>query len=275
MARSVETIYSLIIAGKEAKTELDGLTSESGSAIFRLWAWVIAAVLFTAESMHDLFRSEIQALLLTLKPGTLLWYRAMIKEFQYGDILGWTDMQYGYATIDAAKMIVSQCSVTEGNRGLVVKVAREVSGELDPLSGEQEASLVAYIAVRKYAGTKISLVNSEANKLHVSATVHYNPLVIKADGTDITDATKPVELAIANYLRSLPFNGRLKRSSLINAILAVEGVADVQITLLQVKYGSGDYADVPVSYIPESGYFRIDTSHPLSTNLTYLADVQY
>ncbi len=273
MARSINTIYQLIIAEKESRTELDGLTSNSVTAIWRLWAWVTAAVLYTIESMWDLFKVEIETILQSLKPGTLLWYKETVKAFQYGDALVWSDGHYIYATIDATKCIVAQCSVTEGNGGLVIKVAREVSGELQPLTLVQQSALQAYISQIKYAGTKVSLVNSNANLLRISATVYYDPLVLGPDGTDLSDATKPVELAISSYLRNLPFNGRLKRTAMESAILAVEGVADVKITLLKQKYGSGSYADIDVSHVPESGYFKIDPSYPVNGGLTYTANV--
>jgi hypothetical protein len=273
MARSIETIYSLIIAEKEAHSELDSLNSTSATAIWRLWAWITAAVLFTVESMHDLFRIEIETTLQTLKPGTLPWYQSIILAFQYGDALTWSNLKYIYQVIDPSKWVIKQCSVTEGNRGLVIKVAGEADGELVELSTEQETALSAYIGRIKYAGTKVSLVNSPANKLKIVAEVYYDPLILKADGTDITGSDKPVETAIQEYLRNLPFNGRLKRTAIEAAILAVDGVNDVKITSLEHKYGSGSYNSIEVSWIPESGYFKIDTLFPLSNTLTYQANV--
>ena len=79
MARSIDTIYNLIIAEKETKAELSGLTTESATSVFRLWAWITAAVIFTLEALFDLFKTELETLLLTLKPGTLPWYQEMCK----------------------------------------------------------------------------------------------------------------------------------------------------------------------------------------------------
>lgn len=270
MARSIDTIYSLIIAEKEAKAELSGLDSESATSVFRLWAWVTAAVLYTVEAMHDLFRIEIDTLLRTLKPGTLLWYQELCKSFQYGDALTWSDSGYSYPVIDETKKIVQQASVTEGSGGLTVKIATEVSGELEPLSGPQLEAFNAYLMARKYAGTRVSIINSAANKLYLALELYYNPLVISATGTDINGA-KQVELAVQLFLRSLPFNGRLRRTALEAAILAVPGVYDVKLTILQYKYGANPYATIDVSAIPESGYFKIDTDHLLTDNITYIA----
>lgn len=273
MARSIETLYNLIIAEKEARTELDVLSSTSATAIWRLWAWVTAAVLYTVELMHDLFRTEITTLLQTLKPGTLLWYREMCKAFQFGDDLAWVNGAYVYPVIDAEKQIIAQCSVSEGQRGLVVKVAREVSGALEVLTAEQEAAFTAYVGRRKYAGTKVSIVNSAANLLKVIATVVYDPLLFNSSGELLSDGTRPVDVAIENYLRNLPFNGRLRVTALVDAIQAVDGVMDVGLVALSHKYGANPYASIAVSHVPESGYFKIDPDFALSATITYSADV--
>ncbi len=269
MARSVETIYAIIVAEKEANSALDGLTSSSATAIWRLWAWVTAAAMFTVETLFDLFRAEMDMLLETKKPGTLLWYQAMCKSFQFGDALSWNNMTYAYATIDETKKIVKQCSVTEGYNGLVVKVAAEAGGELVQLTTEQEEAFASYVATRKYAGTKVVIVNSAANKLWIEAEVFYNALVILPDGSRISDSSRPVEVAINNYLRNLPFNGRLKRSAIIEAMLAVEGVLDVNVSKLAHKYGANAYEDIDVSHVPESGYYKVDTDHTLVNCIDY------
>lgn len=272
MARSIQTLYDLIVAEKTATSELDGLTSNSATAIWRLWAWVTASVLYTVEVMHDLFKAEISMLLQILKPGTLPWYQALCKAFQYGHALQWLDGKYVYAAIDDAAKIVKQCSVTEGLRGLVIKVATETAGQLQPLSVPQEAAFTSYISRRKYAGTKVVIINSVANSLKVIGTIIYDPLVIAADGTDIASNLRTIDLAIQNFLRNLPFNGRLRITSLIDAIQAVEGVYDVSLHAWN-KYAAYPYAEIEVSHIPESGYFKIDPAFPLSANLTYQANV--
>ena len=107
--------------------------------------------------------------------------------------------------------------------------------------------------------------------MNVGIQVYYNPLVLAADGADIDGNTKPVELAILSFLRTLPFNGRLRKTALTNAILAVPGVIDVKIITLAHKYGSGSYNAVDISCIPESGYFKIDADYPLAENIIYIA----
>lgn len=269
MARSIATINSEILAAKEADTELQNINSTSATAIWRLWAWVTAAVIFSVESMFDLFKVELTTLLQSQKPGTLQWYQSMCREFQYGDDLVWVDGKYLYQVIDPAKQIIAQCSVSEGNSGLVVKIAKESGGELEQLLLDEEVAFKTYLSKRKYAGTKVSPVNSSANKLWIQATVIYDPLLLHADGTLIIGGLRPVDAAITTFLRNLPFSGILRRSAIMDAIQKVPGVIDCRISLLQSKYGLNAYQEIVINQIPESGYFKIDTAHPLNTNITY------
>lgn len=272
MARSIETIFNLIIAEKEATPELAALDSTSATSIYRLWAWITAAVIYTVEILFDLYKTEISALLQSLKPGTLLWYQELGKKFQYGDNLQWNSGNYGYPNIDSTKMIIAQCSVTEGSGGLVMKVAKEVTGELEPISETEYSAFVNYMSRRKYAGVNLAIISSSANLLTVNGTIIYNPLVITADGMDIKSGTRTVDLAIAQFLKELPFNGRLKISALTDAIQKVEGVEDVLVTAAH-KYGAGSYQDIIISTIPESGYFKLDPAQLPETTLNYNPNV--
>ena len=273
MARSIETIYSLIIAEKEAKAELAGLTSESAAAVWRLWVWVTAAVLFTTESMFELFKQEIESIVLTRKSGTLLWYQAICKGFQYGDGLVWSDLQYGYPIYDSTKQLISQCSVRDGVDGLVVKIAKEVGGVLTPLTSAEEGAFQAYIQKVKFAGTRLFIINSSANLLRCQITVYYDPMILTSGGLSLKDGSTPVEAAINNYLLQLPFDGRLQISMLSAALMRTEGIKDIYIAEIAQKYGSLAYEAVSVSKIPESGYFAIDPLFPLASTINYMAYV--
>lgn len=273
MARTIETIYNQIVAAKQANADLQALDSTSSTAIWKLWAWITATILFTVETMHDLFRAEIEGIIASKIPGSLPWYRSVCLAFQYGDGLVFSSGKYGYATLNEEAQIIDQCSVREAADGLVIKVAKEVDGVLEPLSTEEENSFQAFIQKVKFAGTHTRVINIEGNKLQIAGTVYYDPLLINADGTSKADNSRPVDVAIENYLRSLPFDGRLKRTALLNAILSAPGVFDIQLTTLKHKYGEYDYQDIDVDQVPESGYFKIDAVYPLTNSFTYTPHV--
>lgn len=271
MARSITAIYSEIVAAKEAKPELDLLDSGSVTSIWRLWAWVTATVIFTLETLFDLFRAEVEGIILTQKPGSLQWYRAMCLGFRNGVGLVVENGRIGYPAGDTTPTLLAHCSVREAADGIVIKVAKRGPNGLEPLSQDELNSFWAYIAAIKYAGTHIRIINIQANMLKIAATVYYDPLIIKATGEAIADATRPVDGSIESYLSDLlPFDGRLKRTTLAELMMSVSGVLDLNITSVQHKYEGYDYHEIEVSHIPESGYFKIDPASQLSLTIQYL-----
>ena len=278
MARSIDTIYAQIIVEKANRQELDALDSTSATAIYRLWAYVVSSVIFTLETLFDLHRAEVEGIIATQKAGSLLWYRAMCLGYKPGIGLVVENGRVGYPPgANDIPPLIAQCSVREAADGLVIKIAKEVAGELEPLSTEagnnELNAFSAYLSAIKYAGTPARIINSPAELLMINAVIFYDPIMITASGTLIADGSRPVDSAIQAYLRNLPFDGRLKRNALIDAILAAPGVKDVQITTLSSKYEQYPYEPIPVSYIPIPGYFKIDPNTPLTNSLTYQAYV--
>lgn len=270
MARTIDTIYSEIIAAKEAESGLDSLNSTSAFAIWKLWAYITAVAIFTLETFFDLFKSEVDGIIAVQKPGTLLWYRAMCLGYKPGVPLVVDNGQVGYSgATSGMPALIAQCSVREAADGLVIKVAKEVSGELQPLDQTELNSFSAFLSAIKYAGAPIRIINSPAELLKIYVTIYYDPLLITPSGSLINSTVKPVEEAILSYLRNLPFDGRLKITALVENILSVKGVADVLINEVSTKYEQYPYEQVLVSRIPESGYFQIDNMYPLSSTITY------
>jgi len=75
MARSIEQINNEIIKAKESEPALAGLTSTSKVAIWRLWAYITAFVIYTLEQIFDQHKAEVLDALTQLKPHTARWYR--------------------------------------------------------------------------------------------------------------------------------------------------------------------------------------------------------
>lgn len=270
MARSIETIYNLIIAEKQTKQELDVLDSSSSVAIWRLWAYVTAAVMFTVETLFDLFKSEVEGIIATQKPGSLLWYRAVCLGYKPGIGLVVENGRVGYPpAANEVPSLLAQCSVREAADGLVIKIAKEVSSELEPLATDEQNAFSAFLAKVKYAGTELRIINSGAELLLVYGVVFYDPILLTASGTLLADGSRPVDIAVQNYLRNLPFDGRLKSTALITAILSAPGVVDFQLTGLSAKYEDNPLEPIVVSRIPNSGHFKIKPDTPLSNTLTY------
>ena len=58
MARKIDEIYLAILQEKNLHTELDELNSTSKVAVFNLWAYIVAVVMWTLENLFDQHKAE-------------------------------------------------------------------------------------------------------------------------------------------------------------------------------------------------------------------------
>jgi len=285
MARTLAEIYEEIVGYKDSQAPLTDLqpaadtetqlmtdlNSDSKVAIWRLWAYITAAAIYTHEVIWDLFRQEVEDTAAAAHTGTARWYRDQLLAFQYGDALVYdTDTgKYGYATITPANQIVKQAAVIEGNNGVVVfKAAKENTGSLAGLISMEEDSLESYIRKIRFAGTRFVLITGDGDYIRITASVYFDAVI-----TEATVKTN-VEAAIKAYVEGLPFNGEFLISKLEDAIQAVTGVNDVVISLVETKKEAVDsYFTISRAYVPEYGYFRFDGTpgSTLDDTITYVA----
>lgn len=276
--RTVDDIKALLIESKERVIELwndiqtsvltdpqlAALNSTSQSAIWRLWAFVTAVSIWVHEHLWGVFRTEIEAIAARSIAGTPRWYRDMCLKFQYGYPLQFVNYAPSYATLDEAARIVTQAAVVETNYGVVViKAAKGAAGSLVKLSTAELVAFEAFIGQIKFAGTITQVVSLDADRMRISASVHFNPLY------NLSDLQIRVEAAIMGYLQQLPFNGLFYRNALIDAIQAVEGVVDVQLYSVSAAQGSGPASPVFRTYQSVAGYLDVDPAFPLVSTLTY------
>jgi len=278
MARSVNTIFNSILAAKEANADLAVINTSSKTSIYRLWAWITATAMFTVETFFDLLPAELKGILASQKSARLLWYRWIAMQFQFGDALQVSD--YGavsYSNIDTTKQIIKQCNAVESGDGIILKIATiDTNNALCPLSTEQLNAFSVYIAKVKIAGTHVFIRNRQADKIKIAGIVYFNPLIMRPDGTLISDNSRPVDNVSTDFLRNLLFDGLLRRTDIISTVKTATGVVDFKLIDLQCcTNDSGEYNEIDVSYLPESGYFKIDDLFPLATTITYQSDVSY
>ena len=269
MARSIQEIQTLIYQAKAQEPALNELNSTSKVAIWRLWVYIIAVAIWSLEKLFDLHRVDIDRRLSELKPHTARWYRSKALAFQYGfDLLPDSDTfnNQGHTeeAIEASKIVKYSAVIESKNEGrLIVKIAGEQGEQLQPITDSQRQAFEAYLSEIKDAGVRLSVVNYQPDVLHLQMKIVYDPLVLDSNGQSILHATKPVERAIKDYLKRLPFNGELVLAHLIDALQQAEGVKIPHLVLAQSKNitSSGDYGafeTIEISKIPTAGYFTID-----------------
>lgn len=259
MARTITEIQQEIINEKSNHPELDNLDSGSATAIWRLWAYVVAVAVYMHEALWDLFKNEIDEIVAGAISGTPRWYQEQCFLYQHGDDLTYEDEQFIYNPVDLTKQIIKRASVTE-NLGIVfIKVAKLDSEELPTkLSADELNGFTSYINQIKFAGTRASVISLYADDVEVDLDIYYDPTVINGDGTLISDPTVyPVNEAVNDFLTAIPYDGKLYKSKLIDAIQAAEGVIDVVVTELKAKANTESvYTAITRVYSAASGYYR-------------------
>ncbi|WP_423912544.1 nucleotidyltransferase [Capnocytophaga gingivalis] len=280
MARTIQEIQTLILQAKAQEPALNELNSTSKVAIWRLWVYIIAVAIWSLEKLFDLHRADIDRRLSELKPHTARWYRSKALAFQYGfDFLPDSDKfnitGHTEEAIEASKIVKYSAVIESKNEGrLIVKIAGEQGEQLQPITDAQKQAFEAYLQEIKDAGVRLSVVNYQPDILHLQMKIVYDPLVLDSNGQSIIHATHPVETAIKDYLKRLPFNGELVLAHLIDALQQAEGVKIPHLVLAQSKNitSSGEYGafeTIEISKIPTAGYFTIDNFN----DITYVSNV--
>ncbi len=197
--------------------------------------WVVAACCHVVEVLTEQWVTEVEGQMASAVVASVPWYYKMARAFQYGDGLVFFDdtCRYGYATEDERKQVVKYAAVRD--RGTSVEIL--VSGEEDdmpvPLSDSVLTAFKQYMNRVKVAGIVLNIRSQAADRMTIAARVWVDPLVIAPDGTLIADGTRPVDEAIAAYLKNIVYGGTFNKTKLVDAIQAVEGVEDVELGTCQ------------------------------------------
>lgn len=269
MARTVVEIEQSIINAVATDPRLSTLNSSSKVSIWRLMAYVIAVCVWSLEKLFELHSNEVSTALAEKKPHRLKWYRNKTLDFQYGhDLIKDTDQYDNKGITDEdiqSSKIIKYSAVIEAEKEslLVIKVATEIGGKLGPIPKVQRDSFAAYINEIKDAGVKVNIINYLPDRLFLTIDIYYNPLMINESGYNIIHGSKPVELAIQQYMKELPFNGELVLVHLVDKLQQVPGVVIPNLKHAETSWVNGntspygEITSIDVKKIPESGYFEI------------------
>jgi hypothetical protein len=289
MARNLSDIYNEIITEKESMTTLrtqltpfpdtfnnllSTISSGSKVAIWRLWVWLVAYAIWMFEKVQDTFKSEVEALISSTRFGTLPWYQEIALLFQYGDALTYTSYRFQYAIVDTTKQIIKRAAAVATNGQIILKVAKLTGTDPVKLTSGELTAFNAYILDLKPPGETVLVISSDADLMKLYAEIIYDPQVLNADGSSITDGSFPVEVAINAYLAGIVFDGKFNSRAWQDAVQAVAGVVDVVPGSLYGKANASASFDTIVSnYYSVAGYMIIDPANPLSSTLTYTSSV--
>lgn len=268
MARTITELFNIIVAEKGNQAALADLTSTSAVAKWRLWAWVHATAQWVQENFWDLYKLDVEAVAASSFYGHEQWWVDKAYEFQYGDDLQVVTVNgvkiLKYATIDVSKQIIKRASIKSGSNGVsFLKVATTSGADVIALTAPQQTAFLAYVKQIMPPGSHVSPNSESTDKARYYITIYYNALLVLAD------IKTAVEDAINNYHDNLDFDGVVRLSQLTDAIQAVPGVKDYEITDAQATSSVGTYTSFARIYGTKAGYIQIDPAFPLSATLIY------
>ncbi|GAA4156568.1 hypothetical protein GCM10022217_15700 [Chryseobacterium ginsenosidimutans] len=268
--RTIDEIYNSLLEKKTTYPALDILNSTSKVAIWNLILWIFAFGIFVHEQIFDQYKKEISVLIEEEKPHSSRWYRNMALKFQYGFSLIVDDDQFnnnGFTDdqIESSK-IIKYSAVTESDdqSRLIIKIATETGGVLQPITDEQKLAFEFYLSEVKDAGVQTTVINFLPDKLQLFLKIKRDPNVIDSNGVSILNGNEPIKDALLKFMKELPFNGELVLNSLVDRLQIIDGVVNPHLIVAKTAWIDavvGDYGtfeNIEISKIPVSGYFEID-----------------
>lgn len=250
----------------------------SAASVESILLFAVAYGIHIHEVLFDEHKAEVLNHIANMKPHSLQWYANKARAYQHGHALipetdkydntGLTD-----ETIENSR-IVKYAAVTEQERGLRIKVATSDGNDLDALDDAQLPAFTAYMQEIKDAGVKLLITSGVADALKLDLFIKYDSLVLDVQGKRLDGTNpRPVQEAIKNYLKNLPFNGRLELSALVDEIQKVDGVRAPYVTAASAKYGALPFTSFAgQSYLPDAGYLRFMNEDD-DLNIEFEADV--
>jgi hypothetical protein len=210
---------------------------------------------------------------LNSRPHNLSWYKEQCLNFHDGFELVWLDGQFQYNnTVTEESKIIDRVAVLESNDGeLVIKVATDNAGTIEPLSAPQLVRFENYLNLIKDAGNRLRIINQEADQLRMALNVYVDVSIIDlATGKllNVDGDVYPVQEAVESYLANLEFNGGFVKEFFKNKLQEATGVKLPLIESIEWKYAGFDFASFGEWKIPEAGYFKIEEA---DLTINYLA----
>jgi hypothetical protein len=245
-------------------------------SIENIWFEIVAAFHFILERLFDEHRTETHEYIASQKSHRLPQIRQRLLDFQYGFGLKpgtdeWSNGNASEETIEASKIIKYAAVVESQNESRVIcKIATETGGELSPIEPTEFEAVNAFVKEIKPPGVPYTVINYLPDLLRLNIRIFRDPLVLTGGGVHRVTGLKPVEIALSEFMKELPFDGELRLQDLANKLENTEGVSLVQIDSAETAWldaGSGQYGDytaVDVRVVPESGYFKIEDYNGIS-----------
>lgn len=231
MSRTLNTIYKEAVAERNKRLELSEFSSDSKLSILNGMTWVVAAVIYSFETILDIFAYDISETINKRINGTPDYYARALLLYQKGDELTVREdgLAFGYASVDESKRIITQVSYEEStddvnlDSKLVLKVATGEKGNLSAIAADELVQIRIYLNRIKFAGTRVEVTSLPGDLLVPRLSVYWDGAVPE------TEVYDNIEAALNEYMMNIDFNAGIYVSKVIAAIRSAAHVTDVWI----------------------------------------------
>lgn len=231
MSRTINEIYKQAVEERNKRLELNEFKSDSKMSILNGITWAFSAVIYSFETLLDVFAVDITTAINNRVNGTPVYYANALLQYQKEDTLTVREdgLAFGYATIDETKRIITQVSYSESSSDvnldnkLIMKVATGAKGNLSSILPEDLVMINSYINQIKFAGTRIEVTSQEGDVLIPKVTVYYDGAIMESELYDGIDEK------LNDYIMNIEFDSSIYVSKIIDAIKKVDHVTDVYI----------------------------------------------
>lgn len=203
---------------------------------------VVASCVYVVESLFDRHRQEVDEIAERAAVASIPWYHDKVVAYQHGDalVLNEETMAYGYEEVAPERQVVKYAAVRDMGNWLKIMASGDQNGTPAKLTDEQLAGLAEYVDRMKIAGVMTSVVSADADRIQIAAQVVVDPLVLRTDGSRITDGSFPVREAVESYLAGIVYGGKLNKTKLVDAMQEAVGVVDVMLTSVKWSTDGGN-----------------------------------
>lgn len=249
MARTINEIQENIIDTLQSKFTL----SPSAVAEWRLWVTVYAYCIYTFELILDNFKTEVNTRILATRAGTAQWYADNCYKFQNGHELKYNEESgtLFYETDDPAARIAAVVAVHDNDGTIVIQVAKEEGGKLEPFTLLEKLNFENYINEIKFAGSKTSVISTNGDEIKYNVIIYYNPAYPQQLIEERTS------VAIEEFKTSQTFGGVVYPARFVDNIMKIEGVVTVKLNdFLRKGATENNFSTVDVFARLDAGYFN-------------------
>lgn len=269
MARSINKIQTQILDNISNDSVLSNLNSTSNTAIYRVFAYIVAVAINILETFNDQFKREITEIRDTAITGSEEWFIYKAKRFQYDDTTPQEleikdNYSVDYINIDESKRIISVASCrTLTDLSISLAVAKGDLGSLEPLTQEELDTFTNYINyAARFAGQRLSVISLPADTISFTGDIYYNGEYSQQE------VLTSIQNNINTYLTNVEFDGIIRYQKIVDAIQESTGVRDLYLDQMT---GAADGQTIPEVfdriYNSSAGYANLDSN--IGNNLTF------